>query len=209
MRRKTDDDDVMRDYWDDVARDGEVVRCPMYLMDSLQRAVRGVDLSDHMPGYRHASDGAVRDAQRQARDARTEMIKRAEQAWRTSPTRDAHEPDAAEELLGRHLRGKPDDGGAPDPGDVGAVMRRHLTERGEEAQRERERAWRQYKDRLSGAWRGRADPREAGAAERNETQLEAWRKPGARPGLRQDATNDSAAAYAAYVERIGRAWRAT
>jgi hypothetical protein len=49
----------------------------------------------------------------------------------------------------------------------------------------------------------------AAAAERNETQLEAWRKPGARPELHQDAIKDSAGAYAAYVERIGRAWRAT
>jgi hypothetical protein len=56
---------------------------------------------------------------------------------------------------------------------------------------------------LQNAWRN-----PAAAAERNEAELEAWRKPGAQPGLRQDATNDSAAAYAAYVERIGRAWRA-
>jgi hypothetical protein len=28
----------------------------------------------------------------------------------------------------RHLRGKPDDDGAPDPGDIGAVERRRLSE---------------------------------------------------------------------------------
>jgi hypothetical protein len=72
---------------------------------------------------------------------------------------------------------------------------------------QRQRAAEAYEERtkfLQTAWRNPA----AGAG-RNETQLEAWRKPGARPGLRQDATNDRSAAYDAYVERIGRAWRAT
>jgi hypothetical protein len=72
---------------------------------------------------------------------------------------------------------------------------------------QRQRAAEAYEERtkfLQNAWRN-----PAAAAERNETQLEAWRKPSARRGLRQHATNDSAAAYAEYVERIGRAWRAT
>src|SRR5262245_39935380 len=58
--------------------------------------------------------------------------------------------------------------------------------------------------RLQNAWRNPAE-----AAERNETQLETWRKPGARPGLRQDTTTDRTAAYAAYVQRIQNAWKAT
>jgi hypothetical protein len=57
--------------------------------------------------------------------------------------------------------------------------------------------------RLQNEWRS-----PAAAAERNETQLEAWRKPRARPGLRQDAATDRAAAYAAYVQRIENGWRA-
>ena len=46
MRRRHDDDD------DDALRDGEFVRTPMWLMDGGQRAIAGVDLSDHQPGYR-------------------------------------------------------------------------------------------------------------------------------------------------------------
>jgi hypothetical protein len=42
-------------------------------------------------------------------------------AWKRPPTHDAGEPDAAEQLLARHL-GKPDD--------EAAMKRRHLTERG-------------------------------------------------------------------------------
>jgi hypothetical protein len=93
-------------------------------------------------------------------------------AWKRPPTRDASEPDASEQLLARHLRGKPDDYGAPDPGDVRAVERRRLTERGAEAQRERDAAWQQYKDRLSNAWRGRTDPIRASEIER---EGERWR----------------------------------
>jgi hypothetical protein len=203
MRRIDDEDD------DDMVRDGESVRVPVFLVDTVRfqdgepHFVRAVDEGGKSASL--ADLDTARDAARAARDA---WIKQTCDAWRT-PSRDAAEPAAAEALLTRHLRDKPDDDGAPDPGDVAAVERRRLTERGAEAQRERDTAWQQYKDRLSNAWRGRAYPREAGAAERNETQLEAWRKPGARPGVHQDATNDSAAAYAAYVERIGRAWRAT
>jgi hypothetical protein len=55
---------------------------------------------------------------------------------------------------------------------------------------------------LQNAWRSPAE-----AAKRNEAQLEAWRRPGASPGLRQDAATDRAAAYAGYVQRIQNAWR--
>jgi hypothetical protein len=60
-------------------------------------------------------------------------------------------------LLARHLRGKPDD----------------------DAATHREKGYADYKARLEGAWRS-----PAAAAERNEAQLEAWRRPGASPGLR-------------------------
>jgi hypothetical protein len=52
-------------------------------------------------------------------------------------------------------------------------------------------------DRIEGVAR-----RQRQEAERNEAQLEAWRRPGARPGPRQDAATDRAAAYAEYVQRI-------
>jgi hypothetical protein len=124
---------------DDVVRDGEHVRVPLHLMDSLQRAVatEGLRLHDGMGNPAGQKSGYVfggnAEQRQRAADAYDERTRRLQNAWRNP----------------------------------------------------------------------------AAAAERNETQLEAWRKPGARPGLRQDATNDSAAAYAAYVERIGRAWRAT
>jgi hypothetical protein len=72
------------------------------------------------------------------------------------------------------------------------------------AEQRRAAAYAAYVQRLTSAWRS-----PAASAERNEAQLEAWRRPGARPGLRsQDAATDRAAAYAAYVQRIQNAWRA-
>ena len=158
--RFVDDDET------EMARDGEVVRTRMLMMDS-------ADLSRHQRGYRMSDEAsnlqdldAARDAARAARDA---WIKQTCDAWRT-PSRDAAEPDAAEALLTRHLRDKPDDEGAPDPGDVAAVERRRLTERGAEAQRERDLAWTRYRDNLANAWK--TNPRAASAIER---QGERWR----------------------------------
>jgi hypothetical protein len=65
------------------------------------------------------------------------------------------------------------------------------------------KAYDEWTKRLHNAWRT-----PGAAAERNEMQLEAWRRPGARPGLRQDAATDRATARAAYVQRIQNAWRA-
>jgi phage terminase large subunit-like protein len=225
-RRRTDDAYLDED---DVARDGEVVRCPIFLMDAVQRAVAGVDLSDHQPGFRRANDaarGAVRsarsrwvrslnDAWRGPLDARRKryedpeepegtegqyneqdprkigksaltnepddedddepnnprrrlrtdarsisdaraaatasyhrMCARLRDAWRT-PSRDAGEPDAAEELLARHLR----------------------TEEDDDAQRKRNDAWMRYRDQLSNAWQqGRTDPTAATRIERQGEQ---------------------------------------
>ena len=91
------------------------------------------------------------------------MCARLRDAWRTP--RDAHEPDAAEELLR---------GPAPDPGDPSAMMRGHLqTERNDENQRRRDLAGARYRDNLQNAWQqGRTDPREA---DRIERQGEQWR----------------------------------
>jgi hypothetical protein len=147
--RKADLDDEGDTAPNDVARDGEHVRCPMQFMDGLQGAVAlgGVDLRDHAPGYRSSSDQLVSDAQRAARLARQTWIKDISSAWKR-PARDVGaEPDAANELLRRHLRTEPDD----------------------DAQSRREKIYNDYKTRLTEAWR--TDPRAATAIER---QRELW-----------------------------------
>ena len=130
------------------------------------------DVADHRPGFRFAPR-----AQRQSVcDARDEMIRRATTAWRmpqqpqrTTRSRDAAEPDmgtSVEELaVRRHLYGAP---GLGDPSTS------HAAEfRGEQAQRERDRAWTSYKDQLTNAWRGRrTDPRRAA---QEESRLERWK----------------------------------
>jgi hypothetical protein len=55
--------------------DGGRVRVPIMTMDAK------FDARDHQPGFRYASDAAVRDARRRALDAREAMIRRAERAW--------------------------------------------------------------------------------------------------------------------------------
>jgi hypothetical protein len=144
------------------------------------------DLDRHRPGYR-LSDGeaskstnmADLDAAR-AQAARERWIADMCSAWKRPPNHDASDPDAAEQLLARRLRGKPDDDGAPDPGDIRAVERRRLTERGAEAQRERDRIqrerdriWEDYRRRISSAWQtAQTNPARATAVEQ---QAERWR----------------------------------
>jgi len=147
----------------DVLADGETLRTRIFLTDRVVLAddrphfvrheaardarAADIDVRDYQPGYRHATD-AARAA---VSDARDEMIQRATTAWRT-PQRggDMRSRDAAEVDLG-----------APPE-----AMRRHhaLEFRGEQAQRERDRAWSRYRDGLANAWK--ADPRAAGAIER-------------------------------------------
>jgi hypothetical protein len=104
--------------------DGFAVRSPMWLMDSF-------DARDHMPGVRPGGF-AARDAARAARD---EYIANLVDAWRRP------QPAA-----------KPDDNGAPGPGDIRAVEHRCLRD-GEEAQRERDLAWTRYCTNLQNAWK--------------------------------------------------------
>jgi hypothetical protein len=132
MRRHHIDDD------DGEVRDGESLKVPFYMMDSVQRAVATDGLRLH--------DGMGNPA--------------------------------------GHKRGYVFGGNA------------------EQRQREAE-AYDEWTKRLQNAWRT-----PGAAAERNEAQLEAWRRPGARPGLRQDAAPDRAAARAEYVQRTQNAWRA-
>src|SRR5262249_24419999 len=98
-----------------------------------------------------------------ARSARSAWIQKMTDAWKRGRARDASEPDVAERLLR----------GAPAPhDDPAAAMRSHLQQRGVGSQSRRDAAWRSYKDRLSRAWMGRADPREA---DRIMRQGERWR----------------------------------
>ena len=134
----------------ETARDGEVVRTRMLMMDARRSAF---DARDHQPHYAEVSD-AMLGALGSARGA---WIKQINDAWRTPQrTGDMRSGDAAE----------------PDNSSRAAVMRRHL--RGDDpddnAAARREKAWAAYKDQLSNAWR--TDPRAATAIER---QGERWR----------------------------------
>ena len=141
-----------------------------------------IDAADHRPGFRYAA----RDARAAVRDARDEMIRRAEGAWRTpqqpqrtTRSRDA-EPDmgtSPDELaMRRQLFGPAGLPAASDPdADPGVTMRGHMGELFERSQRQRDRAWGSYKDQLSNAWRGgRTDPRRAA---QEESRLERWKAP--------------------------------
>jgi hypothetical protein len=64
---------------DDEVKDGEHVRVLMHMMDATQRAIAGIDLNHHRPGFRHASDAAVRDARTAGRDA---YVRDLTSAWR-------------------------------------------------------------------------------------------------------------------------------
>jgi len=146
MRRIDDEDD------DDMVRDGDTVRTPLYLVDAVR-------FEDGQPHFLRAVDEASKsktvldlDAARDAaRAARESWIKQMCDAWKRPPTRDASQPDLgtrAEEMMRRHLRTEPD----------------------YDAQARRDAAWAQYRDQLGNAWK--IDPRAATAIER---QGERWR----------------------------------
>ena len=160
MRRHTNDDDD-----DDALHDGGSVRVPMFLMDTVP-ARFAFDAVDHQPGYRtgeryrrayadYCRDAGLPEAdsaERVRREARADYIRRLSDAWKRPPRAawDAAQPDLGSrpEELRRHLRTEPDD----------------------DAQARRDRAWADYCDRVSNAWR--TDPRAATAIER---QGERWR----------------------------------
>lgn len=64
---------------DEIARDGETVRVPLYAMDTdpVQREIAG---QSHRPGYRTATTS--NDAREQAH---ADYVRRTEDAWRTAP----------------------------------------------------------------------------------------------------------------------------
>src|SRR5262245_11333739 len=131
MRKNTDS--YLDDDDDRVVADGEHVRVPLHLCDATQRAVFAAYA--HQPGFVSVSSAAVRDARREARDARQVWIRKMCDAWRTPLRSDAAEPDAAEALLKRHL------GSEPDEDDAAC------------AEKIRERTRAEYLDQLQNAWR--------------------------------------------------------
>jgi hypothetical protein len=190
---RIDDDD------DNIVRDGETVSVRVNLTDTVRfdadgrerfvrmadEAVREtdttdastIDAADYRPGFKYATDAARAGV----RDARQEMIDRACDAWRRTPTcttRDAPQPDLGMrpgEAMNRHLFGAPGLSAASVPdADPGMTMRGHMGELFERSQRQRDRAWGSYKDQLSSAWRGRTDPRRAA---QEESRLERWKAP--------------------------------
>jgi hypothetical protein len=153
--------DAYLDDDDEVVRDGESVRVPIFLMDEVQRTVAmdGLRLHDgmggrvgHKSGYVFSGnvrqrDAAYDEARREARGARAQWLQQLRDSWKRTPGRDAGpEPDAAEVLLKRHLGTGPTE---PDADD---------------AQVRRDRQWAEYCDRVSNAWRNPSGLTDPGAA---------------------------------------------
>jgi hypothetical protein len=165
---------------DEVVEDGQGVRVPLLLCDTVRfetsrplnrlSDLDAADLSRHQPGYR-LSDGeasksgkldarSTADARTAARDAYLEMVRRAESAWR-QPV-DQNGPGGP---FWSHRDAAQPDNSSPE------VMRAHL--RGNEPDNVaeiKERAWAQYRDNLQNAWK--TDPHAATAIQR---QGERWR----------------------------------
>jgi hypothetical protein len=145
VRSDAYDDDDVRDAEEGIARDGESVRTPLVLMDSVQRQIAATfDADSHRPHFARPTA----DARAASRAAYDEMCARLREAYKM-PHRDAAEPDRGTppaELMRRHLRTEPDDN----------------------AQARRDRQWAEYCDRVSNAWR--TDPRAATAIERQREQ---------------------------------------
>jgi hypothetical protein len=143
MRKRNDVDD------DGEVRDGESVRCPMYLMDSQRQVVArfAFDADAHRPHHAELTD----ELRKLRAKTRAEYLAGLQDAWRT-PHGDAAEPDNSSPA---------------------AVMRRHLAEPDEpdaDVQARRDAIWNDYKTRLGNAWK--TDPRAASAIEQ---QGERWR----------------------------------
>jgi hypothetical protein len=122
------------------------------------------------------SRGTARDARTAARDAYLDMVRRAESAWR-KPVRDFAEPDQGSRPEDLQLLRR-----GPGPhDDPGAAMRAHMQHAGPgsdqpgESETARARAYEDYKDRISSAWK--ASP---GAAPAIERRMELERGKGER-----------------------------
>jgi hypothetical protein len=82
------------------------------------------------------------------------MCARLRDSWRSGPT-DAAQPDTGSSPAEWYRHQHPDPhAGEADPGDPATTLRRHLsTESGAEAQAKKDRAWQEYRNRLSSAWK--------------------------------------------------------
>jgi hypothetical protein len=190
-RRRRRTDDAYVEERDEVIEDGGVVRCPVVLMDSMQRRV-AFDAANHQPGYRFAAaaDATVRDARRHALDARDAMIKRAENAWRSDARR------------------KPPDDDDDDDDDDDTNSR----ERSRDARDARAAATASYIAmcaRLRDAWR--SSPSRDGAGGPDAEALLARHLRGDEPDDDDDNGNNTAdlreQSYAAYKDQLENAWR--
>jgi hypothetical protein len=136
---------------DEVVRDGESVRVPVFLMDGVQRRF-AFDARDHQPGYRVSDDATVRDAQKAARHARDRWVQSLGDAWKRpgrAPGLNEPDADASQPMMRRQSFGD------ASPDDNGASMR--------------EAAYRQHCNELENAWRS-----PAGAAA-PETHRRLWK----------------------------------
>jgi Arc/MetJ-type ribon-helix-helix transcriptional regulator len=124
----------------DIARDGEVVRRPIHLMDSLQRAITGVD--QHTRGYRSSTSETVRDAQRAARNSRDAYVRNLSTAWDAKKRRQPPDDDDKEDVEGNEGQD------VTDPEQVG---RSALSV--DAARRVANDSYRKMCDRLASAWR--------------------------------------------------------
>jgi hypothetical protein len=155
----------------EIVEDGESIRCPVYLMDSVQRGTLAkygrhtFDADDHRPRHAVMTDD-VRKLRRESRDA---YVCDLTNAWRSPAQRAAVVTDADADpvrnrsaaydamikratnawRMGRDQQPEPD---ADDPDDDPmARMSRHL--RTDNVQARRDAIWNDYKTRLGNAWK--------------------------------------------------------
>jgi hypothetical protein len=147
----------VRDYEDesgaDIARDGEVVRVPMHLVDHGGRRRVSDALADHFkyaghrPGYaEHAlafqpmTHDALRDAHEARQNAFDDLCRRSERAWMSDAQKKRLEQLGAEGGDGDEEKNDPE--GIPENGDDLA-----------RAQADRERAYQEAVERSANAWK--------------------------------------------------------
>jgi hypothetical protein len=189
MRRRhhLDDDDDIADT--DIIADGGSVRVPLYLCDSVQRAV--LDAYGRRTGYARLTDAAQVKMRREARDT---MIKRAENAWRLDARRKKNRDDDDDD---------DDDYNETDPDKIGqsALSVRTDARSISDARAAATASYHQMCARLRDAWRMQDAPQPD-----NSSSSAEWRRhmasvpdPG-DPKVRRDK------AYQDYTTNLSNAW---
>jgi hypothetical protein len=114
----------------DIAKDGERVRVPLHLMDTMQRQITDADVFDYRPGYRtRTADAPSHD--RAA--ARLQMITDLGNAWRTA--------------------GRVEDRRHPELDQEETITPSEKTQ-ADIIQRQRDKSWRESVTRVENAWKG-------------------------------------------------------